>query len=63
MTEKGQISLKLAKIDFKTMKDKKMTIGTGTNQIHLEFETIQEKREWLQVIDEAKRNLHFGPIT
>jgi pyruvate/2-oxoglutarate dehydrogenase complex dihydrolipoamide dehydrogenase (E3) component len=51
VTEKGQISLKLAKIDSKTMNDKKMIISTGTNQIHLEFESIPEKKQWLQAID------------
>lgn len=51
VSEKGQISLKLARVDPRTMNDKKMVIGTGTNEIHLEFNTIQEKREWLQAID------------
>lgn len=41
------------------MNDKKMTVGTGTSEIHLEFNTIQEKREWLIAIDECKRKLHF----
>lgn len=38
--DKGQISLKLARIDTKTMNDKKMIISTGTGQIHLEFTNI-----------------------
>ena len=59
ISEKGQISLKLAKIDPKTMNDKRMIIGTGTAEIHLEFNTIQEKREWLMAIDECKRKLHL----
>ena len=44
VSEKGQISLKLARVDPRTMNDKKMVIGTGTNEIHLEFTTIEEKR-------------------
>lgn len=59
VSEKGQISLKLAKIDFRTMNDKKMIIDTGTSSIHLEFLTLPDKREWLQAIDECKRNLNF----
>ena len=50
ISEKGQISLKLAKVDFKTAIDKKMIIGTGTNQIHLEFASVQEKKEWNEAI-------------
>ncbi len=60
VSEKGQIYLKLAKVDPKTMNDKKMIIGTGTSEIFLEFNSIQEKRDWLLAIDECKRNLHFG---
>jgi hypothetical protein len=37
VSEKGQISLKLARVDPRNMNDKKMVIGTGTNEIHLEF--------------------------
>ena len=44
------------------MNDKKMVIGTGTNEIHLEFATIQEKREWLQAIDKCKRTLHYADM-
>jgi hypothetical protein len=33
------------------MNDRKMIIGTGTNEIHLEFQSIEEKREWLKAID------------
>lgn len=62
VTDKGQISLKLARVDTKTMNDKKMIILTGTGQIHLEFNNIQEKRDWLQAIDECKRNLHLAEI-
>ena len=40
VSEKGQISLKLARVDPRTMNDKKMVIGTGTNEIHLEFASI-----------------------
>jgi hypothetical protein len=40
VSEKGQISLKLARVDPRTMNDKKMVIGTGTNDIHLEFNSI-----------------------
>lgn len=40
VSEKGQISLKLARVDPRTMNDKKMVIGTGTNEIHLEFNSI-----------------------
>ena len=53
VSERGQISLKLARVDCKTMKDKKMVISTGTNQIHLEFASIEEKREWLTAIDQC----------
>jgi hypothetical protein len=44
VSEKGQISIKLARVDPRTMNDRKMIIGTGTNEIHLEFQTIEEKR-------------------
>ena len=40
VSERGQISLKLARLDPKTMNDRKMIISTGTNQIHLEFSSI-----------------------
>jgi pyruvate/2-oxoglutarate dehydrogenase complex dihydrolipoamide dehydrogenase (E3) component len=59
VSEKGQISLKLAKIDPRTMNDKKMIIGTGTTEIFLEFATIQEKKEWLVAIDDCKKRLTF----
>lgn len=42
------------------MNDKKMLIGTGMTEIHLEFASIQEKREWLIAIDECKKRLNFG---
>ena len=51
VSEKGQISIKLARVDPRTMNDRKMIIGTGTNEIHLEFQSIEEKREWLKAID------------
>jgi hypothetical protein len=35
VTEKGQVSLKLAKIDPKTPSNKKITIYTGTSELHL----------------------------
>ena len=38
-------------MDSRTMNDKRMIIKTGTNEIHLEFTSIQEKREWLLAID------------
>jgi hypothetical protein len=59
VSEKGKISLKLAKIDPRTMNDKRMIIGTGLGEIILEFSTIQEKKEWLLAIDECKRKIHF----
>lgn len=62
VSEKGQISLKLARVDPRTMNDRKMVIGTGTNEIHLEFNTIEEKREWLQAIDRCKRALHYADM-
>lgn len=62
VSEKGQISLKLARVDPRTMNDKKMVIGTGTNEIHLEFSSIGEKREWLQAIDQCKRALHYADM-
>lgn len=63
VTEKGQISLKLAKIDPRTMNDKKMNIGTGMSEIFLEFATAQEKKEWLMAIDECKKRLNFNLST
>lgn len=63
VSERGQISLKLAKIDCKNMKDKKMVISTGTNQIHLEFTSVEEKREWLKAIDESKRNIAYVTLS
>ena len=63
VSEKGQISLKLAKVDPRTMNDKRMIIGTGTGEIHLEFNTIGEKREWLQAIDECKRKIHMQMLS
>ena len=59
VSEKGQISLKLAKIDPRTMNDKKMVIGTGMSEIHLEFANVNEKKEWLVAIDECKKRLNF----
>lgn len=47
-------------MDSRTMNDKRMIIKTGTNEIHLEFTSIQEKREWLLAIDQAQRTIHFG---
>lgn len=60
VSEKGQISLKLAKIDPRTMNDKKMNIGTGMSEIFLEFKTISEKKEWLVAIDDCKKRLNFN---
>ena len=34
-----------------TGNDRKIIIGKGKNEIHLEFNTIEEKKEWLQEID------------
>lgn len=34
------MSLKVAKIDPRTMNDKKMVINTGMNEIYLEFATV-----------------------
>lgn len=48
--EKGQISLKLAKIDPKSANDKKITIYTGTSELHLKFLNLKDKQEWLQAI-------------
>lgn len=59
VSEKGQISLKLAKVDSRTMNDKKMVIGTGMSEVFLEFATVQEKKEWLIAIDECKKRLTF----
>lgn len=55
--DKGQISLKLARIDTKTMNDRKMVVSTGTGQIHLEFSNIPEKREWMEAIITCKNSL------
>ena len=61
VSDKGQISLKLAKVDARTMneKDKKMIINTGSGQIHLEFNNVQEKKEWYQAIEQCKNNIHL----
>jgi hypothetical protein len=37
------------------MNDKKMIIGTGMSEVHLEFTTIAEKKEWMIAIDECKK--------
>lgn len=50
VTEKGQVSLKLIRIDPKTPSDKKITIYTGTSEMHLKFYTPEEKKEWLLAI-------------
>lgn len=63
MSEKGQISLKLAKIDPRTMNDKKMIIGTGISEIFLEFSSVAEKKEWLIAIDDCKKRLNFNVST
>lgn len=47
-------------MDLKTTNEKRMIIKTGTNEIHLEFTSILEKREWLLAIDQAQRTIHFG---
>jgi hypothetical protein len=60
VSEKGQISLKLARVDPRTMNDKKMIIGTGISEVHLEFATIGEKKEWMLAIDECKKRLIFS---
>ena len=53
VTEKGQVSLKLAKIDPRTPSDKKITIYTGTSEIHLKFHNAEEKKEWLEALQEC----------
>jgi PH domain len=62
VSEKGQISIKLARVDPRNMNDRKMIIATGTNEIHLEFQSVDEKREWLQAIDQCKRALHYADM-
>ena len=57
VTEKGQISLKLAKIDPKTPSDKKITIYTGTSELHLKFHSNEEKKEWLEAIQDCQHRL------
>jgi hypothetical protein len=42
------------------MNDKRMIIGTGMSEVHLEFASIPEKKEWLVAIDECKKRLNFG---
>ena len=45
--EKGQVSLRLAKIDPKGPNEKKIIIYTGTTELFLKFHSLQEKQEWL----------------
>ena len=52
--------MKLAKIDPKTMNDKKMVIGTGMSEVHLEFASIAEKKEWMIAFDECKKRITFS---
>ncbi len=42
------------------MNDKRMVIGTGMSEVHLEFQSVAEKKEWLVAIDECKRRLSFN---
>jgi hypothetical protein len=42
--------LKLAKIDPKPSDSKKITIYTGTSEMHLKFHSPEEKKEWLEAI-------------
>ena len=42
------------------MNDKKMIIGTGISEVHLEFATISEKKDWMKAIDECKKKLAFS---
>lgn len=48
--EKGQISLRLAKVDPRSSNDKRIIIYTGTTEIHMKFKTIEEKMEWVKAI-------------
>lgn len=57
ISEKGQISLKIAKMDAK--QQKKLRIYTGMTDITLKFDTNAEKNEWLQAINECQDNLRI----
>ena len=48
--EKGQISLRLAKIDPKGPQERKIVIYTGTTELYLKFHSLPEKQEWLDAI-------------
>lgn len=53
ITERGQISLRVARVDPMPTNTKKIIIYTGTTEMHLKFANEQEKREWVQSINEA----------
>jgi len=55
--EKGQISLKLAKIDPKGMTDRTVLINTGMTELYLQFKTPEEKNEWCKAIIECQQRL------
>lgn len=55
--EKGQISLKLAKMSTHTLNDKTLTINTGITEIYLQFASVEEKKEWYNAILETKKKL------
>ena len=55
--EKGQISLRVARVDAKKSTDKNMSINTGTMEIHLKFASPEEKIEWFKAIMECKNAL------
>jgi hypothetical protein len=52
--EKGKIALKLLKLDVKGKNEKQLIILTGTGEIELEFQSKEEKEEWVAAIEDCK---------